>query len=199
MSSFSTVTLDPPWPERGGGKVKRGADRHYDVIKKKEDILRVVLQSGAWDPAPNAHMYMWATNNYLPWAMWLMPSLGFTYKTNFPWVKPGRMGIGQYARGCHELLLFGVRGSGYAARQYQPDSDKYTWARTDALVGVLRPKDPSTGKIIHSAKPPETYDLVEHLSQPPYLEMFARSTRSGWASWGNEVGQPEGQEGARAV
>ena len=26
---YSTVLADPPWPESGGGKVKRGADRHY--------------------------------------------------------------------------------------------------------------------------------------------------------------------------
>lgn len=26
---YRTVYLDPPWPERGGGKSKRGADRHY--------------------------------------------------------------------------------------------------------------------------------------------------------------------------
>ena len=25
--------MDPPWYETGGGKIKRGADRHYDLVK----------------------------------------------------------------------------------------------------------------------------------------------------------------------
>ena len=32
--------MDPPWLERGGGKIKRGADRHYPVLKV-EDIAAV--------------------------------------------------------------------------------------------------------------------------------------------------------------
>ena len=31
------------------------------------------------------------------------------------------------------------------------------------------------------------FDLVENISPGPYLEMFARSPRPGWAVWGNEV------------
>ncbi len=25
---YKTIYADPPWPEVGGGKIKRGADRH---------------------------------------------------------------------------------------------------------------------------------------------------------------------------
>lgn len=25
---YRTIYIDPPWPERGGGKIKRGADKH---------------------------------------------------------------------------------------------------------------------------------------------------------------------------
>jgi N6-adenosine-specific RNA methylase IME4 len=39
----------------------------------------------------------------------------------------------------------------------------------------------------HSAKPPEFYELIEARSNGPYLEMFARNGRDGWASWGNEA------------
>jgi hypothetical protein len=28
---YRTIYIDPPWPERGGGKIKRGADRHYSL------------------------------------------------------------------------------------------------------------------------------------------------------------------------
>ena len=31
--------------------------------------------------------------------------------------------------------------------------------------------------------------LIEECSPGPYLELFARNTRPGWDSWGNEVGK----------
>jgi len=38
----------------------------------------------------------------------------------------------------------------------------------------------------HSAKPEAFLDMVERISPPPYLELFARRQRLGWATWGNE-------------
>ena len=45
----------------------------------------------------------------------------------------------------------------------------------------------------HSQKPDEQYDLIEHVSPGPRLEMFARRPRPGWTAWGNEIEtiQPE--------
>ena len=31
-SKYRVIYADPPWPEYGGGKIKRGADRHYPFI-----------------------------------------------------------------------------------------------------------------------------------------------------------------------
>lgn len=191
---FSCLMADPPWPERGSGKVQRGANRHYPLLKTRAEILRVMVQAPVWRPAENAHLWMWSTNNYLPWAIDLIDMLGFTYKTNFPWVKgpPGSaMGIGQYGRGRHEMLLFAVRGRGYEARVVDPATDKYTWAKTDALVGIPRPRypngHPKAGRIIHSAKPPEAYALAEHITLGPRVDIFARTRREGWTPWGNEI------------
>ena len=44
----------------------------------------------------------------------------------------------------------------------------------------------STRKREHSRKPDELYDLIEGCSPGPYLELFARFSRPGWAQWGNE-------------
>jgi N6-adenosine-specific RNA methylase IME4 len=197
---FRTILADPPWPERGGGKVKRGADRHYDVMKVRD---MPALMKGArspsgdplWLPATNAHLYMWVTNNYLEDGLWLMRELGFVYKTNLPWVKVcddeqlsleplprTKAGLGQYFQGEHELLLFGVRGKGL-------DPSVKTDRRD--LGTVMMAPHPRTGekgnKIIHSRKPPCSYERIEARSKGPYLEMFARRTRPGWTSWGNQV------------
>jgi len=40
----------------------------------------------------------------------------------------------------------------------------------------------------HSQKPVETYERIEKLlGDVPKIELFARSRRKGWDTWGNEV------------
>jgi N6-adenosine-specific RNA methylase IME4 len=43
----------------------------------------------------------------------------------------------------------------------------------------------------HSKKPDAMYELIEDRSMGPYLEMFARNTRPGWDSWGDEIKDEE--------
>ena len=167
---FATILMDPPWYERGGGKIVRGAQRHYPIIKTPK-IPRVIYQSGVWNPAEDAHLYMWATNQFLDDAMWLIKALGFKYKTNVVWVKRGGFGLGQYFRGAHEILLLATRGKGYAVR-----------TEHRSIPSVI-----TAEKRRHSQKPDEFYDLIEARSKGPYLEMFSRSPRDGWTAWGNEV------------
>lgn len=166
---FRTLLTDPPWMETGGGQVKRGADRHYPLLPTRE-IPHVIGSAPNWDPAADAHLYLWATNNFLEDGLWVMAQLGFRYVTNVVWVKD-RAGLGQYFRGRHELMLFGVRGRGLEVATERKD-----------LPTVL---EAPRGR--HSAKPPASYDLIEARSQGPYAEVFARSRRPGWSSWGNEV------------
>ena len=60
-----TIVADPPWNEQGGGKVKRGADKHYPLIKKVDDIIELmqkwldeeINQRGL----KNEHQLYWAT------------------------------------------------------------------------------------------------------------------------------------------
>lgn len=176
---FRTVTLDPPWLERGSGKVKRGADRHYPLMKTK-DMPTLITAAPVWSFHEHAHCYMWVTNNFLPDGLWLMDQLGFVFKTTLCWKKP-RIGIGQYFRGQHELVLFGTRGKGM-------DSSVYTGRRdVSSMIDANHGFIPGTRSRKHSAKPLEFYDKVEARSHGPYLEMFAREPRKGWTSWGNEV------------
>ncbi len=168
---YQCILIDPPWLERGGGKIKRGADRHYALLKTR-DMPQVIYQSGMWKPAENCHLWLWSTNNFLPDSLWLIEALGFRYITNAVWTKP-RIGLGQYLRGQHELLLFAVRGSGVAVR-----SDRKN------LPSVITQTEK---KLAHSQKPEAAYRLIEQRSLGPRLEMFARASREGWDSWGDEV------------
>lgn len=176
LKVYRAIMLDPPWPERGGGKIKRGADRHYELMRVR-DMPSAVLGNPAWRVADNAHLYTWATNNYLPDALWLIGELGFRYVTNVVWVKP-RMSLGQYFRGKHELLLFAVRGKG-------KDLSVLTDRRDLPTVIETAPG----GRRVHSRKPAEAAELVEARSKGPWLEMFSDlegPERPGW----DRVGRP---------
>lgn len=41
----------------------------------------------------------------------------------------------------------------------------------------------------HSRKPDTLHRIIEACSPGPYLELFAREQRPGWATWGNETGK----------
>jgi len=166
---FSTITADPPWHMAGGGKSVRGAQKHYDLLKTP-DIPGVIRGSGLFNPAENAHLYLWTTNNYLPDGLWVMEQLGFRYVSNIVWTK-NAYGIGHYFRGQHELCLFGVRGKGLDVCTLRHD-----------IPSVIR-----APRRAHSQKPDCFYRLVEARSKGPFLELFARNTRPGWVSWGHGV------------
>lgn len=196
---YRTLLMDPPWAERGGGQIKRGADRHYDLAGKLGDIrpiVRAIRDSGSFTPAEHAHLWCWYTDTFLEDALALVRELGFTYKRTFQWVKTStvvddaldaealddelRMGIGQYGRGCHEGMLFAVRGQG---------QDESVWTGSRDVRSVFHAPHPTDaqGKRIHSRKPPKSYELIERVSRGPRVEFFARVARPGWAVWGNQA------------
>ncbi len=165
---YTTIYADPPWPEYGGGQIKRGADRHYPLMSIKE-IKAMPIQDITKD---NAHLYLWVTNNYLPAGLEVMQAWGFRYVTTITWAKD-RIGLGQYFRGMTEHCLFGVKGK----LPYKKLDGKRQQGRT--LLVAPRER--------HSQKPVEMYDMIERVSYGPYMELFARNKRAGWDSWGNEV------------
>lgn len=173
-NKIRTIVADPPWNEQGGGKLKRGADKHYPLIKKVDDIIDL-MQS--WmdeeEHEENQHMYMWVTNQFLAEGLRVMQALGFTYKTNIVWYK-NSFGIGRYFRGKHEICLFGVRGKGF---------DKDLRTEVNNIPSAFDAK-----KREHSRKPDEFYDIVESRSKGPYMEMFARQSRGiDWVAKGNQT------------
>jgi N6-adenosine-specific RNA methylase IME4 len=80
---YQTILADPPWLERGGGQIKRGADRHYQLMPTREIAL---LPVNAW-AAPNAHCYLWVTNNFLEDGLVVLHAWGFRYVTKIDWFK----------------------------------------------------------------------------------------------------------------
>lgn len=168
---YRCIAIDPPWNEQGGGRIKRGADRWYGLMKTA-DIIETILGTSCWRPAADSHLWLWTTDNHLPDGMHVMEALGFRFIRTLVWVKQRngnlQLGLGQYLRGSHELCLFGVRG----------DFMKPTKAPRSVVLAE---------RTMHSEKPAEAYAVIERVSPGPRLEMFARARREGWDVWGNEV------------
>jgi N6-adenosine-specific RNA methylase IME4 len=164
---YKTIYLDPAWNESGGGKVKRGADRHYPLLKTDE-IIKIVSERLDGCVADNAHCYLWVTNNFLEDGLKLLKEIGFRYVTNICWAKPS-IGLGQYFRGQHEICLFGVKGK--LPSQAKPNN-------VPTLI--------TANKARHSQKPGAIYRYMELTSPAPRIELFARRRRVGWDVWGNE-------------
>ncbi len=172
---YGTVLADPPWPEHGGGAIKRGADRHYDLMSVDDIALLPVTFWAATD----AHLYLWVTNNYLEDGLSVLRAWGFRYVTTITWLKERhgqpQIGLGQYFRGVTEHCLFGVRG-------VIPYRTKENGQRAQGVTGFVSARQE------HSVKPVELRSMVELVSPGPRLEMFARREFEGWDAWGNEVG-----------
>ena len=175
LVKFSTILADPPWQfaNRTGKMAPEHRRLHRYQTMKLQDICKVPVPEIAAD---RAHLYLWVPNALLAEGLEVMKAWGFTYKTNVVWYKvrkdggPDGRGVGFYFRNVTELLLFGIRGR---IRTLQP-------GRTEVNIMVSRKQE-------HSRKPDLAYDLIERCSPGPYLELFARSPREGWAQWGDEA------------
>ena len=167
---YKTIYADPPWHESGGGKIKRGADRHYPLMKTTE--IESLPVNGLIHP-DGCHLYLWATNNHLQDAFKVINAWGFEYITTITWMKD-RPGLGQYFRGITEHCLFAVTKK---RLPYKVIARK----RQQGLTGFYELKRE------HSRKPDIMRNMIETVSYKPRIALFAREEHSGWDCWGDEV------------
>ena len=165
---YSTIVVDPPWDWHDEGDVNLfgRASPCYATMPMAELLELPVSRLAADD----AHLYLWITNRSLPKGFELIERWGFRYITCLTWCKPS-YGMGNYFRGQTEQVLFSVRGS-------------LGLDRNDVGTYFKAPRGPGG----HSSKPEAFSELVESCSPEPRLEMFARTAREGWVSWGADVG-----------
>lgn len=164
--TYDVLYVDPPW-QYEHAEPTRQVENHYPTMGAAELAALEVPAN------EDAVLLMWATSPKLGEAFDLLNAWGFEYRTSMVWVKD-RIGMGYYARQRHEFLLIAKRGS--------PATPEPS-ARPDSVIEAPRAE--------HSAKPPMVYDLIESMwPHASKVELFARSAREGWASWGKEAGDP---------
>lgn len=170
---YNVIYADPPWTFKtysDKGK-DRSPENHYNVMSLK-DICNLPISKIAND---NSVLLMWVVDPLLDKAFEVINAWGFKYKTvGFTWAKTNKKsmgfftGLGYWTRGNPEMCLLATKGKPKRLSKSVPQ-----------LVVEQRRE--------HSRKPDIMYSHIENLLEGPYIELFARTQRSGWDSWGNEV------------
>lgn len=179
---YRLIVCDPPWnfTLRETDATHRG--RCPYPAMSDEQILNLPIGSIAHQ---NSYLLLWVTNNHLPLGFRCLERWGFTYKSIFTWVKTTKasteqepkvnFGIGHYGRNCTEHFLVATKGN--------PGS--FT---SHGLTNVPNTIFASRSK--HSEKPSEFWTVADRLAEKlggSRIELFARSKRDGWDSWGAEA------------
>jgi N6-adenosine-specific RNA methylase IME4 len=179
---FRVIYADPPWNFRTYSSKGRGRcpDAHYDIMTLQDlKDMRVEIDRYA---SPDCVLFLWATDPLLPQALDVIEAWGFAYKTvGFYWAKLNKRapreqftmasfftGLGYWTRANAEMCLLATRGS--------PQRRSRSVKRL-----VIAPRRE------HSRKPDEIYERIESLMDGPYLELFARQSRFGWRSVGDQA------------
>lgn len=167
---YKTILADPPWLFEKGywDRSQSKPDSHYPCMKTK-DICDMVYDLRSFMDNPS-HLYLWTPSRHLMDgdAIEVCKAWGYEPMNIITWCKP-QISLGYYFRNSSEHLIFAIRGKGLQTK----DRTQGTWFETDRLK--------------HSQKPDDFYEIIEKMSFPPYLELFARRRRIGWTSLGFEI------------
>lgn len=173
---FRTMLVDPPWPQRNVGRYRDPQNGRPDRLPYPTMTLDEIGAVPVGELADtHAHCWVWTTNQFLGAGLGLLNRWGFRYLACITWVKPSGLGAWFVSRTQH--LLMGYRGKLDMRERYRP---------TVLFANPVR----------HSQKPDCSYELIEAVSHPARLELFARKPRDGWACWGNELGNWDARRGA---
>jgi len=173
---YGLLYADPPWKQsKGGAKSVRpnssGGELDYPVLSMDE-IRRHLIAADSLT-GDNAVLFLWTIDKYLFEAEELAKSIGYKLHARMVWNKITGIPAAFTIRYGHEYLLYMYKG-------------KLTPVAREARgkfhsVFSEMPKR-------HSQKPEEAYRIIESLyPNLRKLELYARRTREGWDSWGDEL------------
>jgi N6-adenosine-specific RNA methylase IME4 len=143
--------------------------------------------------ADNAIMFFWTTDKHLFDVPQILRSWGgFQLRYTMAWPKRS-IGIGQYARGQHELVLVCTRGNFHPPEEHLRPSTLIVGPALDSADGFhFAPAHDGR----HSSKPDQLYEKIEQsypqyfglgtVASPLALELFARNYRPKWDGQGFE-------------
>lgn len=170
---YRTIVADPPWryePHVRGFSAAHGRSSRHALPYEQMGIAQISALPVDALAEDAAHLYLWTTNRYLRDAFDVIEVWGFTYRQTLIWRKIGcpTPFAASIAPNHAEYLLFARRGDLPLKGRLKSN-----------VVDAAQQRE-------HSRKPEHFLDLIEQVSPPPYVELFARRHRLGWDTWGLE-------------
>ncbi len=174
---YFVILADPPWKYDFSATDSRAIETKYPTLTPQE-IIAYRDKSGTFMADlfnEDSILFLWATAPKLREALQIMDGWNIEYKTHAIWDK-GKIGMGYWFRGQHELLLIGTKGTVSAPA---------VEARVSSIICEERVTQ-------HSRKPEKVYEIIERMFPVNYennihIELFARNKREGWGSYGYEI------------
>ncbi|MCW2226998.1 MT-A70 family methyltransferase [Bradyrhizobium elkanii] len=123
---FSTIYADPPWLYDNQA-TRASTENHYGGMTIAE-LCDLPIRDLVTD---DGHLHLWTTNAFLFECPKIFDAWGFEFRSSYVWTKP-QMGIGNYWRNSHEILLTAIRGD---AKRFN-DHSLMSWGSFDR--GPLR-------------------------------------------------------------
>ena len=175
---YDIIYTDPPWQQkRGGRKLVRpnssGKKLDYDTMPM-DDIIELHKEVLTHNTSKKHNVFIWTIDKYLRETEDFMEDIGYTRHARIIWNKVTGIPAAYTIRFAHEYLLwFYKKGNILMPR--------------NEVRGIY--SDVMTEQVTkHSKKPECAYQMIEDMfPDANKLELFARNTRDGWDSWGNEV------------
>ena len=168
QGQYRTIVIDPPWPMDLILRDKR--PNQYDLdypIMSIDEIKAFPLNKITFEDG--SHVYLWATQRFLPIAFDVFEAWGVKYECLLTWVK--NVGFTPYSwMYSTEHCLFGRIG-------HLP------------LLKLGKRLDFQADVKGHSRKPDEFYKLVSEVSPEPRIDIFSREKHKGFEQYGNETGK----------
>lgn len=166
LGEYRTIVIDPPWPVE---KISRAEVRPYQEVKIHYSSITIeAIKNLNLPMAEECHIYLWATNKFLPIAFDVFNFWEIKYIQTLVWHK--NVGFTPYNlfMGNAEFILFGRKGGLSLSKV------------GEKLCFGAKVRE-------HSRKPDEFYNIVRKVSPEPRIDLFSREKRDGFDQWGDEV------------
>lgn len=201
QGGFGLIMADPAWlfALRSSKGEKKSPQAHYRCMPLDE-IKRLPVSILA---APDCLLWLWATNPMLRQGLDTLDAWGFTYVTAGTWVKRTKhakdaFGPGYALRSSNEPFLIGRIGSPKLTKATRSTLATYDGSDPDPTLFPYPMITIEDERRKHSQKPDAAFTACEKLvPDVKRIELFSRTNRKGWVSWGDEAGSipmTEGQE-----
>lgn len=173
---FEIVYTDPPWKQTKGGlrKARPNQTKELDYQTMSFEDIKELHKHVFDNICEETHtVFMWTIDKFLYQTEEMMGELGYKLHARMIWDKTNGVAPAFTVRYSHEYLLW----------FYKPKMIKINEDARGKYTTVIREKATK-----HSKKPLAAYEMIEDLyPEQTKIELFARNTRDGWYSFGNEV------------